>query len=103
MQAQINNTDIATVQKMERIISACRDYSLLNVDKIDSMAKSAATASGIGIAVGASGTIVSAAANSDKIRSDNTDSSMAKEKKSEHRKQCPGGRCHNNQRRCNHI
>lgn len=80
MQAQINNADIATVQKMERIISACRDYSLLDVDKIDSLAKSAATASGIGIAVGASGTIVSAAANSDKVRSDNTDSGMAKEK-----------------------
>ena len=80
MQAQINNADIATVQKMERIISACRDYSLLNVDKIDSLAKSAATASGIGIAVGASGTIVSAAANSDKVRSDNTNSGMAKEK-----------------------
>lgn len=80
MQAQINNADIATVQKMERIISACRDYSLLNVDKIDSLAKSAATASGIGIAVGASGTIVSAAANSDKVRSDDTDSGMAKEK-----------------------
>nr|DAU94616.1 MAG TPA: hypothetical protein [Microviridae sp.] len=80
MQAQINNADMATIQKMERIISACRDYSLLNVDKIDSLAKSAATASGIGIAVGASGTIVSATANSDKIRSDNTDSGMAKEK-----------------------
>lgn len=80
MQAQINSVDAATLQKMEGIISACRNYELLNVDKIDSLAKSAATTSGIGIAVGASGTIVSATANSDKIRSDDTDAGMAKEK-----------------------
>lgn len=80
MQAQINSADVATLQKMEGIISACRNYELLNVDKIDSLAKSAATTSGIGIAVGASGTIVSATANSDKIRSDDTDAGMAKEK-----------------------
>lgn len=81
IQAQGNgNTDPDTLQKMETIITACRDYDTLDISKIDSKALNAAISSGAGIAVGAAGTITSAVANSDKIRNDNTDAGMAKEK-----------------------
>jgi len=80
MQAQINEVDSTTVQRMEKIINACRDYSILDVNKIDSIAKNAAISSGTGIAVGAAGVITSATANSDKIRKDDTDAGMSKEK-----------------------
>jgi len=80
MQAQIDNVDSAVIQRMDNIINACRDYSTLDVSKIDSKATGATISSGVGIAVGAAGTITSATANSDKIRNDNTESGMAKEK-----------------------
>lgn len=81
IQAQIeNNTDMAVLQKMDRIINACRDYETLDISKIDTKAKGAAISSGVGIAVGTAGTITSAVANSDKIRQDNSDAGMAKEK-----------------------
>ena len=80
IQAQLNNVDSATLQQMDNIITACRDYDTLDVSKIDNKAKGAAISSGAGIAVGAAGTITSATANSDKIRNDNTESGMAKEK-----------------------
>ncbi|MDE6250144.1 MAG: hypothetical protein K2M34_00715 [Alphaproteobacteria bacterium] len=80
MQAQIDNADSATLQKMDTIINACRDYSTLDVSKIDNLAKGATISSGVGIAVGASGTVTSAVANSDKIRDDNSDTGIAKEK-----------------------
>lgn len=80
IQAQINNVDGATLQKMDRIINACRDYSILDLDKIDTPAKNAAISSGVGIAVGTAGVITSATANSAKIRNDDTDAGMAKEK-----------------------
>lgn len=80
MQAQIDNVDSAIIQRMDNIINACRDYSTLDVSKIDNTAKGATISSGVGIAVGAAGTITSATANSDKIRNDNTESGIAKEK-----------------------
>lgn len=80
MQAQIDNADSATIQQMDNIINACRDYNTLDIKKIDNQAKGATISSGVGIAVGATGTITSAVANSDKIRDDNSDAGMAKEK-----------------------
>ncbi|MBD5400998.1 hypothetical protein HDR61_04645 [bacterium] len=80
MQAQINNADANTIQKMNNIITACREYDTLDIDKIDNKAKGATISSGTGIAVGAAGTITSAVANTDKIRNDNTDAGMTKEK-----------------------
>ncbi len=80
MQAQIDKADSATIQRMDNIINACRDYSTLDVSKIDRPATGATISSGVGIAVGAAGTITSATANSDKIRNDNTESGIAKEK-----------------------
>lgn len=80
MQAQIDNADAATLQKMDTIINACRDYSTLDVSKIDNLAKGATISSGVGIAVGATGTVTSAVANSDKVRDDNSDAGMQKEK-----------------------
>jgi len=80
MQAQIDNADSATIQRMTNIINACRDYSTLDISKIDKNATGATISSGIGIAVGTTGTITSATANSDKIRNDNTDAGIAKEK-----------------------
>lgn len=80
IQAHIDNTDSAIIQKMDNIINACRDYSTLDVSQIDTKAKGATISSGVGIAVGTAGTITSATANSDKIRNDNTDKGIAKEK-----------------------
>ena len=68
MQAQINNADPAVLQRMDNIITACREYDTLDVGKIDSKATGAAISSGVGIAVGTAGTITSAAANSDSVR-----------------------------------
>lgn len=80
MQAHIDNADSATIQRMDNIINACIDYSTLDISKIDNQSTGATISSGVGIAVGASGTVTSAIANSDKVRHDNTDKGMAKEK-----------------------
>lgn len=79
-QAQINNTDSATLQKLDNIINACAGYDTLDISKIDTKAKNAGIASGVGIATGLAGTITSATANSNKIRNDDTESGISKEK-----------------------
>lgn len=76
IQAHIDNTDSAIIQKMDNIINACRDYSTLDVSQIDTKAKGATISSGVGIAVGTAGTITSATANSDKIRNHNTEKNL---------------------------
>ena len=80
MQARIENADPAVLDRMDRIITACRGYENLDISKIDTKARNATAASGIGAVVGATGTITSAMANSDKVRNDDSDSGMAKEK-----------------------
>lgn len=80
MQAKVEHTDSALVQKMENIVDACRDYEMLDVSKIDNKAKGATISSGIGAAVSTAGTITSATANSDKIRDNINDTDHTKEK-----------------------
>lgn len=80
IQAQINNADSAVLQKLDNIINACRDYDTLDIRKIDTKAKNASIFSGVGVATGIAGTITSATANSDKIRNDDTEAGITKEK-----------------------
>lgn len=80
IQAQINNEDSAVLQKLDNIINACRDYDTLDISKIDAKAKNASISSGVGVATGIAGTITSATANSDRIRNDDTETGITKEK-----------------------
>ncbi|MCM1294656.1 MAG: hypothetical protein NC311_03780 [Muribaculaceae bacterium] len=80
IQARIDNADSAIITKMDNIINACRDYKTLDTTQIDNKATGATISSGTGAVVGLAGTITSATANSDKIRNDNSDAGMAKEK-----------------------
>ena len=77
MQARINGEDISEAKE---IVSKCREYNTVDVSSISKRAKGAEISSIVGATTGATGTVLSAVANSDKIRNDNTDSGKKKEK-----------------------
>ena len=58
----------AEINIADKIISACRDYEIVDLKPINKRAIGAAISSGIGAGTGMVGTITSAAANSDKTR-----------------------------------
>ncbi len=64
----------------QEIIEACRDWEFVDLSSIDDRAKGATISSGVGAGVGFVGTIVSAVANTDKTRNDNTKTGKEKEK-----------------------
>lgn len=82
MQARISGeTDTNQDMQAQRLIDACSDWETVNLSSIDNRAKGASISSGVGAGVGFVGTIVSAVANTDKTRSDNSEAGHKKEKK----------------------
>jgi hypothetical protein len=77
MQARLNGVDISEAQ---HIADVCGEYDFADLSKVNTKAKGAAISSGIGAATGVVGTIVSATANSDNVRNDNSDGGKKKEK-----------------------
>jgi hypothetical protein len=77
MQARLNGVDISEAQ---HIADVCGEYDFADLSKVNTKAKGAAISSGIGAATGVVGTIVSATANSDSVRNDNSDGGKKKEK-----------------------
>ncbi len=77
MQARMNGQDISEAQS---IVDACGEYEFADLGKINKRATGAAISAGVGATTGLVGTITSASANSDNVRSDNTDAGKKKEK-----------------------
>lgn len=77
VQARINGENIS---EAEQIANACGQYEFIDLSKINTKAKGAMISSAIGTATGLTGTIMSASANTDKVRSDNSDAGKQKEK-----------------------
>lgn len=77
MQARINGEDIS---EAETIASTCGEFEYVDVSKINNRAKGAMISSVIGATTGLAGTVVSATANTDKTRNDDTESGKQKEK-----------------------
>ena len=76
-QARVNGEDVSEAKE---IASACGEYRSIDVKSISKRATGAMAASIVGAATGATGTITSAVANTDKIRNDNTNAGKKKEK-----------------------
>ena len=76
-QARISGENIS---EAEQIANACGQYEFIDLSKINTKAKGAMISSAIGTATGLTGTIMSASANTDKVRSDNSDAGKQKEK-----------------------
>lgn len=81
MQARIDGsaTDVE-LSRVENIIRACEEWEMVDVSSINKKASGAAISSGIGAGLGLAGTVTSAMANTDEVRSDNTASGKNKEK-----------------------
>lgn len=77
MSAKLSGQDVTEANK---IYTACKEYASIDASKILKHAKTARAASVVGAAAGAVGTVTSAAANSNKVRDDNTDAGKQKEK-----------------------
>lgn len=82
MQARLDNAavDAYALSRAQEIVDACGEWEYVDFSKINNRAKGATISSGVGAGTGLTGTIVSAVANSDKVRSDDTDSGKVKEK-----------------------
>lgn len=81
MRAQTENTatdiELSTANK---IITNCRDWEFIDLSPINKRATGAVVSGGTGAALSVIGAITSASANSDKVRSDNSDAGKQKEK-----------------------
>lgn len=76
-QARINGEDVSEAQQIE---SACKEFEYVDISKINNRAKGSMVSSIVGSGTGLAGTITSALANSDKIRDNDTDQGIRKEK-----------------------
>lgn len=77
MQARIDGIDVSEAQS---IVNACSEYKYVDISPIDTRAKGAMISSVVGATTGLSGTVVSATANTNKTRNDNTDSGRQRER-----------------------
>lgn len=81
IRARTENTatdaELATANK---IITNCRDWEFVDLSPINKRATGAAVSGGAGAALAVIGAITSASANSDSVRSDNSDAGKQKEK-----------------------
>ncbi|MBE6457800.1 MAG: hypothetical protein E7011_03285 [Alphaproteobacteria bacterium] len=77
IQARLNGQDIT---EAEEIIRLCGEYDYADLSKINTKARGATISSAIGATTGAVGTVLSASANSQKVRDDNTDTGKHREK-----------------------
>ncbi len=76
-QARINGEDVS---EAETIASVCGEYEYVDISKINAKAKGAMISSAIGAITGLTGTVISATANSNKIRDAQGDVAQQKEK-----------------------
>ncbi len=76
-QARMNGFDVSEATS---IASACGEYEYVDISKINNRAKGALISSTVGATTGLAGTIVSATANTDKTRNDDTEAGKQKEK-----------------------
>jgi hypothetical protein len=79
MQARLDGADSAKLAVAERIIAECGKWDAIEVSKISNRAAGAMWSSIAGAAIGGAGTTISAIANTNKIRDDNSDFGKAKE------------------------
>lgn len=68
------------VTEAKQIQSVCRDFEYVDISKINNRATGAMVSSVVGAGTGTVGTIVSAVANSNKVRNDNSAQGQQKEK-----------------------
>lgn len=77
MQARLDGYDITEAQQ---IADTCGEFKYVDISKINKKSTGATVSSGVGATTGLIGTILSASANKDRIRDDNTDAGKQKEK-----------------------
>ncbi len=77
MQARFDGEDISEAQG---IVNACKEYNYIDISPINKRGKGAMISSVVGATTGLGGTVISALANTDKTRNDNTDAGKQKEK-----------------------
>lgn len=77
MQARLEGYDITEAQQ---IADTCGEFKYIDISSINNRARGATISSGIGATTGVVGTILSATANSQKVRDNNTDDGKQKEK-----------------------
>ena len=77
MQARLDGYDVTEAQE---IASACGEFEYADISSVNNRGTGAAISSGVGAATGLVGTILSATANSDRTRNDNTDDGKQREK-----------------------
>ena len=81
MQERINGTaDTAELDIADNIVRECGAWETIDLSKINKRATGAAISAGTGAALAIAGTITSASANSNSVRSDDTESGKKKEK-----------------------
>ena len=74
MQARISKTATdVELARAEAIVRACDAWSTVDISSINNKSTGAAVSSGVGVATGLAGTIVSSSANSDKVRDGDKD------------------------------
>ncbi len=76
--ARMQGTDVT---EAKQIHAACSEFEYVDVSPINKRGKGALISSSVGAGLGGVGTVVSGIANSDKIRSDDTETGKAREKK----------------------
>lgn len=80
MQARLDtDADAMQLAHAEKIEKKCGEYQYIDISSINSKSTGATISSGVGAAMGLTGTITSAMANSDSIRNNNTQSGKSKE------------------------
>ena len=79
-QGRLDGAEESQLAQAKKIQDTCAKLNLADLEKLNKRATGAMVSSGIGIATGASGTITSAVANTDKTRADDSDSGKQKEK-----------------------
>ena len=79
-EVELDGESDASLVRANGILSACSDYDKENVKAIKNIMTASSVTSGIGTATGLAGTITSAMANSNKVRSDNSEKGTKKEK-----------------------
>lgn len=77
MQARLDGYDVTEAQE---IASACGEFEYADISSVNNRGTGAAISSGVGAATGLVGTILSATANSDRTRNDNSDDGKQREK-----------------------
>jgi hypothetical protein len=76
-QAKINKED---TKEAEYIADSCSDYSIIDASKITKIFKAVTVSSAVGATTGITGVVLSATANSEDVREDNSDQGRQKEK-----------------------